>query len=868
MKTNKAILLYLLLGTTLASAQNRYFNSASSGTTWDNSTTANWGTVTGGPYTSTFGSYANAYFEGTAGTITVSGSNQPYANKLNFTADGYVLNGGTINLGNPGGIDNFNVTGTNVATINSNISQPYGTAIQKIGTGTLVLGGTVTSTAGNNRIEGGILRIAGGSFSGNVYAADSASTSGTVELTGGTLTSSGLSVIGTRGNATLLVNGGTANFNGGLYMGYYAVGGVGNTTVNLSSGTLNVGSSFVLGQDNDAGTTSIFNQTGGTFNSTGSTTIGNFGSPTSTQTLNVSAGTFNASNTVILAIRGNATINISGTGTLTMPGLQFNHVDATASSGTVNLNGGTLNIGGTGIYRSADTGTFNFNGGTLRATAGSGGFMTGLTRANIRNGGAVINVQGYQVTIAQVLMHSDVGGDAVTDGGLSMLGSGDLTLSGASGTYNGGTSIFAGRLVGGASGALGTGSVTVSPGAEFFSSSSASFGNAFNISGDGGTGSSLDTQLRGAIRLDTATVNGTVTLQADSSIGAYNNGTATISGQVTESGGARVLSINKSSANLPGTVVLSNTANNYSGGTVVHNGALRVSAPTAAGTYNMLGSGLVTVNSGANLTFFTGSTSNNHTYNNNLALNSATLQFEDGTTILPGTIALTGINTVYGVWDDKNLQAGGVISGTGGITKTGDASLLMNNSNTYSGNTTVTGGEVLLGVNPAGTVGAITSSATGTGTLRLNGGAVYSNGATARDILNPVEVLLDSTLGNATNNGALTLKDAVLLGGTINSSRQLTINSPVTLQGAVTGGSLIGLAKAGASTLTLTGSGDWTGPTAVGAGTLSFPAAASTTAGTSRSREAPPCGSTPPARSAAPRSASPRAERFSWRPAR
>jgi autotransporter-associated beta strand protein len=822
MKTHLHLLTTILyMGGVAAHAQSRFFDSASSALVWDQSTTANWGTVTGGPYTSLWTSYADAYFEGTGGTVSVSASNQPYSNRLNFTADGYVLNGGTINMGNPGGINNFNVTGSSTATINSNISQPYGTGIQKIGTGTLVLGGTVTSTAGNNRVDGGTLRIAGGSFSGNVYIADSGSTTGTIELTGGTLTSSGLSVVGTRGNATLLVNGGTANFNGGLYMGYYAVGGVGNTTLNLNNGTLNVGGSFILGQDNDTGATSVMNVTGGTFNSTGSTTIGNFGSPTSTQTLNVSAGTFNASNTLILAIRGNASINISGTGTLTMPGLQFNHVDATASSGTVNLDGGTLNIGSTGIFRVADTGTFNFNGGTLRATANNGSFIANnLTRANVRNGGAIINDQGYSITIAQALLHSNLGGDAATDGGLSKQGTGDLTLTNASNSYTGGTSVFAGRLVASASGALGTAGVTVSPGAQVLGSSSAVLANNFNVSGDGGTGSTLDTELRGAIRLDGATVSGTVTLTGDASFGSYNNNTATFSGQVTESGGARVLSINKSSANAPGTVVLSNTANNYSGGTVVHNGTLRVSAPDAAGTYGMLGAGPVTVNANATLTFFTGSTANNHTYNNTISLNSATLRFEDGMTILPGAIALTGGNTFHGVWDGKNLQADGVISGTGGIVKTGDASLLMNNANTYSGITTISAGEILVGVNPVGNVGAITSSATGTGTLRLNGGALYSNGATARDVLNPVEILLNSTLGNGANNGALTLKAPVHLGGAINTPRTLTVDSPVDIQGEVTSGSLIGLTKAGGSTLTLSGSGDWNGDTSINAGTL------------------------------------------------
>ena len=309
------------------------------------------------------------------------------------------------------------------------------------------------------------------------------------------------------------------------------------------------------------------------------------------------------------------------------------------------------------------------------------------------------------------------------------------------------------------------------------------------------------------------TLGGNISLSNGVQLTTGSNDTSTSYGGVISGIGASLLKRGTGNQTLSG-------ENSFSGGVTIQNGTLRVSAPDAAGTYNMLGTGPVMVNSGANLTFFTGSTSNNHTYNNNINLNGATLQFEDGTTILPGPIALTGNNTFHGVWNDKNLQANGVISGTGGVLKTGDASLLMNNANTYAGDTTITGGEILIGVNPVGSVGAITSSATGRGTVRLNGGAMYSNGATARDVLNPVEVLQNSTLGDGTNNGALTLKAAVHLGGAINSPRQLTINSPVEIQNNMTGGTLVGLTKAGTSTLTLTASGGWNGDLSVIGGTF------------------------------------------------
>ena len=69
-------------------AADKYFDAATSGSTWDTATTANWSTTSGGPYDTTWDSYDRAIFEGTGGTVTLS---DVYANYLVFTADGYTL---------------------------------------------------------------------------------------------------------------------------------------------------------------------------------------------------------------------------------------------------------------------------------------------------------------------------------------------------------------------------------------------------------------------------------------------------------------------------------------------------------------------------------------------------------------------------------------------------------------------------------------------------------------------------------------------------------------------------------------------------------------------------------------------------------
>ncbi|MEZ0388592.1 MAG: autotransporter-associated beta strand repeat-containing protein [Verrucomicrobium sp.] len=71
--------------------------------------------------------------------------------------------------------------------------------------------------------------------------------------------------------------------------------------------------------------------------------------------------------------------------------------------------------------------------------------MNGITRANVRDGGVVIDTNGYDVTIAQNLLHSDIVGDNATDGGLTKNGAGMLTVTGEN-TFTGDVTVNAGTL--------------------------------------------------------------------------------------------------------------------------------------------------------------------------------------------------------------------------------------------------------------------------------------------------------------------------------------------------------------------------------------------------------------------------------------
>lgn len=267
--------------------------------------------------------------------------------------------------------------------------------------------------------------------------------------------------------------------------------------------------------------------------------------------------------------------------------------------------------------------------------------------------------------------------------------------------------------------------------------------------------------------------------------------TATINSVVAGTGGFTKLGsgnlILAPANSAPPTVTLSGN-NSISGAITVSAGELQGTLPTIAGTYTPFGSSAITVSSGASLRLFTGSTSNALTVANAITLNGATLAHQDGNFTLSGAVALTGANTITGVWSGKNLTLSGVVSGAGSINKTNTGgqptTLFLNGTNTFTGGTTIT----------AGNISIANGSGLGTGSLTIGSGAtVFGASVGTLAVANTAAVTLSNNIilpapGSATSYGIMksssgqtsgTLLDltGVISGGNANTTLVLNSNT-------------------------------------------------------------------------------------------
>ncbi len=338
--------------------------------------------------------------------------------------------------------------------------------------------------------------------------------------------------------------------------------------INMSGGAWNMGSQFQGANGSNPGEVSLLNVSGGTLN------LGTAAAPTSQ---------------LYVASRGSGTFTISGSAAVNCGNLDVSRNadgNTIGSSGTVNLNGGTLTVSlvGTATANSqagpASSGpnpsaAFNFNGGTLLARANSATFFLGSTTApiipittTVKSGGAIINDGGFAISILEVLLHDSALG-ATPDGGLTKLGAGTLTLTRAN-SYTGPTAVNAGTLA--VSGSLAAASaVTVAAGATLNLTGAVAGNVTLN-----GTGTGVGPIGGNLIINSTGTNNGAGSISGSlTNAGLLSPGasvataTLTVLGNVTDlAGGTTALLLNRGAS--PSNSVI------FSGGTITFAGTLSV----------------------------------------------------------------------------------------------------------------------------------------------------------------------------------------------------------------------------------------------------------------------------------------------------
>ncbi|MEO5912827.1 MAG: autotransporter-associated beta strand repeat-containing protein [Luteolibacter sp.] len=243
----------------------------------------------------------------------------------------------------------------------------------------------------------------------------------------------------------------------------------------------------------------------------------------------------------------------------------------------------------------------------------------------------------------------------------------------------------------------------------------------------------------------------------------------------------------------------------YPSGVTFSNSSARTYTLTS-GTGSGIGGSGPLVLSGTNGTVVI---TNANTYTGTTTIGTGnTLRLGDGTT--DGTITNTTdiINNGTLVYNriGTTFTYNGVISGSGSVLKEGIGTQRLGVANTYSGGTTINGGDLQID----------NGNAFGTGQLTLAAGSITARGA-SRTVPNLVTMSGDFTLNTITaGNNVLTLAGNVDLTG---ATRIITVANTggAAINGVISNG---GLTKAGTGTLTLTGINTYTGPTLISEGLL------------------------------------------------
>ena len=750
----------------------------------DNKVTINSGNVNGDVY----GNDVDAAFSpvsnntvilsgGSVGGDILGGANNGAVtgNKVSISGFGSVL--GSVYGGY--GAAEGTVSGNNVSifdsgSVNRNVLGGYSRSVNShvIGNTVTISGGTVRDIYGGQSGKGNALN--------NSVTLDGAASQANV-IYGGRVeqgTARENAVVMKNGSVTLGIFGGIATADGGQAQDNHVTMSGGSVGEHLIGGYVQNGSGAATGNsvifnggsvtENVYGGRSVNgpaqNNSVTMTNGSAKWLLGGYSNSgdASGNSVNVSGGTLSGGVNGGETTSGNATGNSVDFSNVTATYVQGGYSGSGSATGnSLAIRSGTVQNNAFGGYVDSGSGeasgnSVTFNGGSVTNNIYGGMSAAGLAQSNsviMTNGSAKWLLGGYSDS-------GDVSGNSgkITGGTLTGVSGGESNSGSATGnivSISGGTvqSNVNGGFVASGSGKA-TGNIVNISGNTDLSTATVAGGIS---SGDAFTGNTLNKNSDAAVHIarnfasvifgysGTANIgelDSTPTGSALSGVTVNTNANnVSFDGVISGSG-----SITKAGA---GTLILSGT-NTYSGGTTISAGTLSIVSDTN------IGSGTNTIGTKGTLLL-----SGNGTYTNDWTLSGA------------GSAIAT----------DNNNTLSGVLSGNGGLTKTGTGTLTLTGNNTYAGGTAINDG-TLKGNIASGT------------DLSIAAGAIYDGDNKARSVdgLNGGGKLL--------NTSGLTVQSGDFAGIIDNSNTSLT--------------------KTGAGTLTLSGTNTYTGMTTVRSGTLAL----------------------------------------------
>ena len=660
------------------------------------------------------------------------------------------------------------------------------TNANSLGVGTLELGrGTDTAT----------LQVNDTTTRTNALAIADASTAGVINVTNGKVFTINANLSNTNGGTTATTKFGKAG------AGTLILGGTASTyagQIQIGDGTVVLANSSALGTNASTANRGI--------------DLGlNVGDVVQTNNVTLLAGAgVTVSNSIYVATNSNSatrTIGVSGTGNATLNNEIYLDGTLTADSGAsgnnltfsgnlINTGGliktgaGTATLAGVNTY----TGTTTINAGTLALTNGSAIADAGaVTLSN--NAGAALAVNTSE-TIGSLSGGGASGGSVGLNGSGVTLTISDTNAQTFSGVISGSGALTktgsAAFTLAGSTASTFSGTTTVNGGTLQLQKTAGVNAIAGNVTVGDASGSDVLLLLASDQIADTSivTLNGTV---------ANQRGGFRLNGFSETVGGLSGDGFIEANTGVAGSAASSLIISNAASTSLTYNGLIRNTGGTWTGTLSLTKTGSGTQILGANNTY-TGATT----------ISAGTLQIGNGGTVgsLSASSTITN-NGVLAINRGDSVAQGTIfandISGSGSLVQAGAGTLTLGASNSYSGGTVVSAGQ--LNINHA--------SAIGTGTLTLVNGAKFANtsgGAISNANNNAIAINGTNTFASGTLDMG---SGAVSIGG---ASRLIVSSGNVTLSGNLSGSASFN--KDGIGTLTLAGSNAMTSYTVLDYGIL------------------------------------------------